>query len=197
MEKAKSFDALPASKADIRKFLLKKRNSLTKKQIKAKSAAIAKKLFALPEFKKAKTIFTYVSFGSEVSTKEIIKKSLSLGKTIAVPIADFKKKNLIVAKFSSFSALKKSKFGVNEPDLKKSGKVAASEIDLVIVPGVAFDMQHNRIGYGQGFYDDFLTKNPRLKNVAVAFELQLLRKIPATKKDRKVAKIVTEKRIVK
>jgi 5-formyltetrahydrofolate cyclo-ligase len=197
MEKTKSFDALPASKADIRQFMLAKRNAISKKQIKSKSSAIAKKLFSMPEFKRAKTIFTYISFGSEVDTKEIIKKSLSLGKTVAVPVADFKKKNLTAARFSSFSRLKKSRFGVPEPDLKKSMKIAASQIDLVIVPGVAFDVQCNRIGYGKGFYDTFLAKNPHIKNVGLAFGLQVLKKIPATKKDRKVMKVVTEKRIVK
>src|SRR3989344_5912805 len=122
MKKKIAFDAVLASKADIRKFALKTRKSLSGKQIKSKSAAIAKKLFSTPEFKKANVIFTYVSFGSEVSTREIIKKSLALGKKVAVPVADFKKRNLIPVEFTSFSALKKSRFGVPEPDLKKSRK---------------------------------------------------------------------------
>ena len=196
MKKKIAFDAVLASKADIRKFSLKTRNSLSKKQIKSKSAAIAKKLFSLPEFKKADVIFTYVSFGSEVGTHEIIKKSLALGKTVAVPVADFKKRKLIPVEFTSFSALKKSRFGVPEPDLKKSRKIPASSIDLIIVPGVAFDLKRNRIGYGKGFYDGFLSRNSGIKNVAFAFGLQIFRKIPSGKADMKVMKILGEKRTI-
>ena len=159
MKDKTGFDALPASKDFIRKFILAKRNALAKKQINEKSAKISKKLFSLPEFKRAKTIFTYVSFGSEAGTREIIGKSIALGKIVAVPIADFKKKKLEIVQFTSFSSMKKSRFGVPEPDSKKAKWIPASQIDLVVVPGVAFDLKRNRIGYGKGFYDAFLSKH--------------------------------------
>ena len=196
MKDKTGFDALPASKDFIRKFILAKRNALAKKQINEKSAKISKKLFSLPEFKRAKTIFTYVSFGSEAGTREIIGKSIALGKIVAVPIADFKKKKLEIVQFTSFSSLKKSKFGIPEPDSKKAKWIPASQIDLVVVPGVAFDLKRNRIGYGKGFYDAFLSKHRKLRNIGLAFDLQVLGKIPAGKKDKKVMKIITEKRIV-
>jgi|SRR3989344_1493342 len=192
-----AFDALPALKADIREFVLGKRDSLPKKQIKSKSAAIAKKLFSLPEFKKAKTIFTYVSFGSEADTKHIVEKCIASGKKVAIPCADMKSKNLGIFEFTSYSSLRKSTYGILEPVPAKSKKVPASEIDFVVVPGVAFDKKCNRIGYGLGFYDRFFSKHRKIPNAALAFELQVLGSVPAGKKDGKVHGIITEKRAIK
>ena len=192
----KSYNAIPASKADIREFVLKKRNFISARQRRQKSSAIDKKLFSMPAFRKAKTVFTYISFRSEVSTRGIIKKCLSLGKKVAVPVADMKLGKIIPVQFESFSSLKKSRFGVPEPALENSIKIPASKIDFIVVPGVAFDTSRNRIGYGKGFYDRFLSRHGKIPNAAIAFEAQLLSSVPAGSADMKVRKIITENRII-
>jgi 5-formyltetrahydrofolate cyclo-ligase len=87
--------------------------------------------------------------------------------------------------------------GIAEPDASILHRVDPLEIDMVVVPGVAFDMARNRIGYGGGYYDRFLcTLRPDCLKVAVAFELQVFDSIPAASYDIPVDIIVTEERII-
>lgn len=180
-------------KEELRKLILNRRNLLSPQEIREKSIAIREKLVQTNEFQKAKNVFTYISFGSEVRTKEIIEKSISLGKKVLVPITDSKSNEMIVCEFLGFEKLKKSGFGVMEPAQKKLFPV--EKIDLVLVPGVAFDAQLNRIGFGKGFFDQFLPKiQPQVPTIALAFELQIVSRVPTTNNDAKVKKILTEKR---
>ncbi len=179
-------------KQKIRKAILEERNKLTEKDIKEKSKQIKSKLFSLPEFKKAKTVMLFASFGTEVFTHDMIKEALK-HKQVAVPVV--KGDNLIASKIIDFNDLnKKSKFGILEPS--KIKEVDINEIDLVIVPGVAFDCAGYRIGYGKGYYDKFLNDFEKEK-VALAFELQIQKELPNEDHDVVVDKIVTEKRIIR
>ena len=178
------------NKAELRKKYLEVRRKTENKA--EKSALICKKISELDEYKNAKTVFAYKSLPQEVNVDGLIKTAVLNGKTVALPktFADFS------LKFYKFTGepLVKSSFGVYEPT-----EVAENEIkkpDIVILPGICFDLKGNRIGFGKGCYDRFLSG----KNVLVAaacFESQLLKNglIGADSTDIGANVIVTETKI--
>lgn len=158
-----------------------------------KSKAIIETLKKLDEFKTAKTIMPYLSLDIEVDTKEFIKNELSEQKrTVLVPFIE--KDNIQISKLSDFKALTQGKFGVLEP-LKK--EICNEKIDIIIVPGVAFDKHGSRIGFGKGYYDRFLEKYKNSLKIGLAFEDQLVNFIPKEQHDKPVDIIITEKRVVR
>ena len=179
-------------KATIRKKIIETRNRCSDEDIIKNSKKIKTKLFSLKEFKKAKTVMFFVSFGKEVNTHEMIKQALN-NKTVAVPVV--KNNKLLISKIDRFEDLDKlNKYKIPEPSKIKG--VDISDIDLVIVPGVAFDCEGYRVGYGKGYYDRFLNDFEKLK-IALAFECQIVKVCPKEDHDVIVDKIITEKRVIK
>jgi len=160
---------------------------------KENSIRIMKTLFSQPEFINAKTILFYVSFRSEVQTHEAIKKALAMGKRVAVPVANLKNFEIQLAEIESFEELEEKESGIMEP--RETKHIEPKEIDLVIVPGIAFDLQKNRLGRGKGCYD-WLLKQLKCPSIALAFDLQIVEKVPVDKNDERVGRIVTERRVI-
>ncbi|HUW22702.1 MAG TPA: 5-formyltetrahydrofolate cyclo-ligase [bacterium] len=191
-------------KRKIRQEFLKKRNNLSRDEIKSKSEKIEKELFSLPEFQRAKTVMFYVSFRSEVETEKMTRNALKLKKKIVIPVVHGEK--IVVSEIKNLKKeLTKGSFGIKEPKKEFRRRVNQKEIDLVVVPGVVFDKSGGRLGYGRGYYDRFLrSKSIRSRMsryrqcalIGLAFDLQIARKIPLVKRDMKVDKIVTESGIV-
>lgn len=179
----------------IRREILTKR-SLQKADIKLpKDAAIRKRLMELPEYRDAKIILFYVSVRGEVKTDDMISESLSHGKKILVPVADVKHRKLMISEIHDLNELSTGAFGIPEP--KYPHEFPIGKIDLVIVPGIAFDHFGNRVGYGTGFYDRFLKKIKKgVPLIALGYDFQIVHKIRANRMDVKVHKIVTEKGII-
>lgn len=182
-----------AEKEKIRRRILKLRDGLSSEEREEKSKQIKKKLFALFEFRAAKTIFFYAAKGNEVETKGMIEESLSSGKKVGLPIV--KGKEIFFSRTFNYGKLLPSTFGILEPE--EEHPISLDRVDLIIVPGIIFDSQGNRIGFGRGFYDRFLKKIPDAFKIGLAFELQILETIPKISTDIPVDKIVTEKRIIK
>lgn len=183
-------------KKQLRKCILARRHSLTKKEVREKSQKIKKLLFNLKEFQKAQTIMFYVSFKSEVDTNQMIQETLNLGKKVVVPVVN-KKFKLQAAILTNFKKdLVPGAFGLLEPKPEKRRLISPGKINLVIVPGVVFDKCGNRIGFGKGYYDRFLKKmKKQAKLIGLAFEFQVKTKIPCRPYDVKLDKIVTEKKV--
>jgi len=178
-------------KKEMRKQILEKRNSLTKEEIKEKSKIIKKKLFSSEEYQQAKTVSFFVSFGSEVDTHDMIKEALK-EKEVCVPIVqgDY----IILSKINDFDDLdKKGKYGILEPS--SIIEVDKELVDLIIVPGVAFDKKGHRIGYGKGYYDSLLI-DYKGNTIGLCFSLQLISKVPVKEHDVRVKKVITEKEII-
>ena len=181
-------------KKAIRKRFREARNGLSAQQIILKSKKIAEALFRLPEYAAAKNILYYVSFGSEVNTHDMIKASLKAGKRVFVPITDRKNNCLHISEIiDPESELAPSTFGILEPKKECVRPAEKNLLDLIIAPGIAFDRDFNRIGYGGGFYDGLFSETgERAVKAALCFEIQLTEGIPAGLTDRKVDIIVTE-----
>jgi len=182
-------------KNKLRKELLEKREKLSKEEVAEKSKQIKERLFELREFKKASTVLFYVSYDNEVNTHEMIKECISTGKNIAVPITNKKDRSLELSKLEKWDDLTSGSYGILEPKKEKIKEIEINEIDLIIVPGVGFDKNGNRIGHGKGYYDKLL-KNSKASSIALAFEFQILERIPAEKRDVPIDKIITEKRVI-
>jgi len=168
----------------------RKRDSLNKEGILEKSKKIIENLTSLEQFQFSKNIMFYVSSDSEVFTHEIIKKLID-EKNIFVPL--IKNNQIQASSLNSFSELEKGKFNILEPKIQRL--TDPKELDAVIVPGLAFDNNGNRIGYGLGFYDKFLKKTNALK-IGLAFDLQIVDKIMVKDFDVKMDIVVTENRVI-
>ncbi len=186
------------NKEEIRRKILKKRLSLSSEDIRDKSRQVFLSLAKTIEYINSQNIMSYVATRSEVQTEELIKISIKMGKNIFVPIILPECHNLAPSKIFDFdNELEKGKKGILEPKREYYRLFPPEDIDLIIIPGVAFDLNGNRIGRGFGYYDNFLRKVcPSAKIIALAFEMQIVKKIPNDKNDIPVDKIVTEKRII-
>ena len=178
------------TKSSLRSQILSKRNSLSLEDIAHHSEKISKRILKHPKFLDSKSIFLYFSIGSEVSTTFIIEESLKLGKNVFLPVLD-NSENLSFHKFESFSKMKKGKFGILEP----TSKVSLVDPDLVVVPGLAFDLHLHRLGYGKGYYDRFLKSTSSYK-IGICFDFQIVEKIPNESHDQKMDEVISEKRIL-
>ncbi len=175
---------------------LAKRNSLSKKQVVKKSATIGKRLLHLPEFEKARTVMLYFGVNNEVETKDIIEEALLARKRVALPLSDFGRKKIAPKEISSLKELHKTKHGLFEPCARK--EVKTSDLDLIVVPGIAFDKQGNRIGTGKGLYDSLLRRtSTRIPLVGLCFEENLHERLPSESHDVKMDIVVTDKQTVR
>ena len=179
-------------KNQLKASIIEKRNSLSKDEISEKSNKIKNNLFNLDSYKKSKAIMFFVSFNSEVNTHDMIKEALK-NKTVVVPKVWHKEiEPSVIIDFDNL--VPSDKFGVLEPI--EAMKIAYKNIDLVLVPGIAFDKEGHRIGYGFGYYDKFLKKVPKAIKIGLAFDFQVVDKIPREMHDVPVDMIVTEKRVM-
>lgn len=177
--------------------MLAKRDAQAAEEMARKSSKIKERLFGLPEFKRAKAVMFYVSFGSEVQTEKMIKEALATGRKVVIPISQPKKGELLCSLIGDYRDLEPGTYGILEPKKNKIQPVDVSHLDLIVTPGCVFDLRGYRLGYGKGYYDRFLKKiTPKPALVGLAYELQIVKKIPATPYDVPVHKIVTEDRVI-
>jgi 5-formyltetrahydrofolate cyclo-ligase len=182
-------------KDEIRKKIKIIRNNMPKSEVFEKSEIIKNKLFKLIEFHQASTILFYISYDNEVFTHDMIKECLSMEKMVVVPKSITKNSTLIISKLVDWNDLEIGAYNILEPKNESIKEIPIRLIDLIIVPGVVFDLKGNRIGHGKGYYDRLLNSCNCI-SVGLSFEFQLVDKIPIEKYDKKVNIVVTEKRIL-
>jgi 5-formyltetrahydrofolate cyclo-ligase len=183
-------------KEQLRKRLMEKRKSLTKGFVFEKSELIKQKLFNLDEFKMASTILFYVSYDNEVFTHNMIRDSISFGKKVVVPISIIEERSLLLSRLEKFEDLVVGSYDILEPRPDKIKVIPINKIDLMFVPGVGFDSNGHRIGHGKGYYDNLLKISKSHMHIGLAFEFQIVDRIPIESHDLPVEKIITEKRII-
>lgn len=181
----------------MRKEMLENRSKLTKKEIREKSNKIKEKLMRLEKFKEAQVIFSFISFGDEVDTHEIIKESLKLGKRVGVPVTIPEGRKLLVSELYDFDKeLELGYYDILAPKEEYIREINPKEIDVVLVPGVVFTPAGYRIGYGGGYYDRFFSKNKDIYKIGLCFDMQIADEIPIDLYDIPVDIIITEDRII-
>ena len=161
---------------------------------------ILDKLYESEYYRKSKKIFIYISYDSEINTKGIINKALEDNKKVYVPRTEFKNRLMDAVEIMSLDNLVESDFGILEPSIKEP-HIDPNELDLIVVPGVAFDKQGGRVGYGAGFYDRYFNKISednikKIIKIALAYNFQVIEKVPMDKQDVPVNYIITEKEFI-
>ena len=182
-------------KSEIRSKYLKIRKSVLDK--KKKSLDICTKLILTEEYQNSKIIALYKNLETEVDTNQLIEVSVKNGKIVALPRVE--NDNMVFYKINSLNdKLEKNEFGIYEPISNIENIINKDELDLVIVPGICFDKNMNRLGFGKGFYDKFLF-NSKSKILGICFEEQVLcdENIPSTRYDVKMQKVITDKKVYK
>jgi len=182
------------NKNEIRKVISKRRKRMSEKEVRDKSHIIIKKLMETDEFKKAENLMVYLSFANEVFTFDLIEKSMKMGKKVIVPYTIKDTYKIIPTLLKNIEEdLEISSYGYMEPKKDKIQPILEENIDLTVVPGLAFDKKMNRIGFGKGYYDRYLAKTRQeSKNIAIAYEYQVLEAIPTDDFDVKMDFIITE-----
>lgn len=178
-------------KQTLRKIMRKRLKNQKEAYRRKKSDIIKKELFKLSEFKKAKTVMLYASFDGEVDTFKMIKGAIEEGKIVVLPSLAKGKKRLIPRVIKTIGALEKGPFGILEPS-KACSRVVEKNLDLVIVPGLAFDQANFRLGRGLGFYDRFLAGLPKhAQAIGLCFDFQIVSSVPRSPFDLPVKKVIS------
>ncbi len=157
-------------KTALRKEIREKKRAMTPEQIEKASYALAQQFFATAYYREAKTLYGYLPYNQEVRTEPILLQALKDGKKVAVPKVYGDTMRFIY--LEDMNGIEKGYAGIPEPVADEP--VAADETALVLMPGLAFDKEGHRIGYGGGFYDKFLSAEPDHPTVALCYDFQML-----------------------
>ncbi len=176
-------------KKRLRAQMIQVRDNISERE--EKSRRIAESFLQLREAKEAESFFCYVSFRSEVDTIWLLDRLWKAGKRVAVPKTEGKQMNFY--EIRSMEDLSPGYCAILEP---KPEMPRMCRADILIMPGLAFDVQGHRIGYGGGFYDRFLERHFAGKKIALAFEEQIQETIPSERRDAAADGIVTDRRIL-
>src|SRR4030042_4967635 len=182
------------SKQSLREHFIKLRGNLTSYSVSQKSKDICQKLLNLTEIKSKKIFSCYLSINNEVETKLIIDILKRRKTKNFLPTYIDKKNEYFFCEFTSWQNLKKGPFDILQPTKTKIAD--PSLIDIAIIPGLAFSKSGVRLGYGKGVFDKLLSNSNALI-IALAYDFQIIDKIPREKHDLIVDIIVTEKRVIK
>ncbi|MCQ9208286.1 MAG: 5-formyltetrahydrofolate cyclo-ligase [Omnitrophica bacterium] len=180
-------------KSRIRKEIKEKLNQQTDAQRLRKSNLIKNKLFKLAEFKRAKLVMFYLAKAQEVKTHSMIEQAQRLGKKVLVPVILVREKKIIASSIDDLkSELSPGPYGILQPKKEYVREVPLKQIDLVLVPGLAFDRQGHRLGRGGGYYDKFLARLPvSTPRIGLAFDFQVLEDLPTFSHDVSVTKVIS------
>ena len=170
------------NKPELRKMMLEKRTKLSADEIKTASAAVTKNLFADIGFLRAVDVGFYYPLTGEIDTSEAMERAMLFGKRIYLPkIAN---DEMVFCAFKAGDELVKNKRGFLEP-----AETDVGEPEIVIVPGVAFDLEKHRLGFGKGHFDKYLRGRDAVA-IGICHEWQVVDKLPSEKHDVQMNKVI-------
>lgn len=179
-----------------RQIALSRRCALSAAQRKNMSAAICEKILALPELEGAKTIFSYLAAWDEVDLDYVNQDLTARGITVAYPLC-LEKGHMEAYVPEDENAIETAAYGIKSPVAARSVLIDPTEIDLVLVPCVAFDGSFNRLGHGAGYYDRYLPRCSKAAFILAGFEVQRLDNVSCGTHDIKMDIIVTENAVLR
>lgn len=185
-------DDLSVRKAACRTQLKKIRAAIPPERRDSHSGAIRGQLLDLEEVRSARSVFIFISYGSEVDTHPLLDHFLDAGKQLAVPrIVD--SREMLATPFTGWDDLVKGQLGILTP---RSNQPFPGRLDIAITPGLGFTPSGHRIGYGRGYYDKWFAAHPGTLRIAVAYSEQILDEIPVDGNDVLMDRIVTQDGII-
>ena len=191
---ASSPEAIKQAKAAVRQTILARRDAVDVASRLRDSQTITQKLCALPAYRAANVVAAYASFGSELDTAEFLACILREGKQLLLPRINRAQRALELRQVVDLGAdLVSGVWGIREP-AERCPILPLTQIEFMLVPGVAFTAGGARLGYGGGFYDRLLASlDRRIARIAAAFQLQIVDQLPEGPHDQRVDQVVTEK----
>ncbi len=176
--------------------MLEKRGALTPEERASASDRIVKQILASEQYRNAHAVFSFVPFRGEVEVEPIIESCWQEQKKVYVPKVDVKSREMQLYAMESWDDLELGHYGIREPRTTcvRYDSSQGDRIDLILMPGVAFDREKGRLGYGAGYYDRFLSRieyKPYL--LAPAYAMQIVDQVPVEEWDTPIHAIVTEK----
>ncbi len=180
------------AKQRLRRDILVGRRSLSAAAIEKGSEAIAAYFCAWPVYRAATVVMFYLAMPDEPQTAALIEHAWKAGKTVAVPLMGERYGFMEAAALDSWEDLATGRLGLKMPDPAKARRIDPEAIDLIIVPGVAFDTAGRRLGMGAGYYDRFLPRASRACRLGLAWSFQLTDEVPADEFDARMYYLLTE-----
>ncbi len=184
-----------AAKKKLRKDVLRLRDNLPQEERERMSQSIGERFTSLRPVQECRSLMIFLSFGSEVNTDYIIARAWQQQKRVLVPLCKPETREMTVFAIETFADVEPGYFGIREPKKNSLQPVAKEEIELVVVPAVAFDRRGYRVGYGGGYYDRFL-QDMQVPKIGLAFSCQLVPEVPVGPYDLPVPGILTEKEYI-
>lgn len=181
-------------KTELRKEIHFSLTTIKEEEHRERSKKIHQNLYDTPYWKNAKRIGITISRFPEVDTYEVIKKAWSESKKVSVPRCIHKEKKLDFHTITSFEEVEPSYFGLLEP-LRTLEKTSPAAIDLLIVPGLAYNINGFRLGYGGGYYDRYLANYYKGRTVSLCFKEQIVEHIPVDRHDQAVEMLIGEEKL--
>ena len=163
----------------LRQTIRQKKREMTEEQIVAAGLRLAEKFCATEQYRNARTIYGYLPYNQEVRTVPMLEQALADGKRVAVPKVYGDEMKFIY--MTDLSLVEKSDMGIPEP--VADGPEGDDPTALVLMPGLAFTVNGDRMGYGGGYYDKFLAREPEHPTVALCYEFQMVESLPTQDHD--------------
>lgn len=157
-------------KKELRRAIRDRKRAMTEEEVVTRSAALGKLFTASSLYRQAETVYGYLPYNQEVRTVPILEQAIRDGKKVAVP--KVVGEEMVFIYLNDLTQVEKGYAGIPEPIA--DGPVAQDKTSLVLMPGLAFDRDGHRIGYGGGFYDKFLQNEPDHPTLALCYEFQML-----------------------
>jgi 5-formyltetrahydrofolate cyclo-ligase len=190
---------ITAEKGNLRRYILRLRDRQSIGEVEQKSEDITEQVLHLHEYVRARGIACYVSKDTEVDTRVLIRHALDHDKRVLIPVVRKGEVDLFFSEIKNLGKeLAPGTFGILEPKSEFVREVSLDAVDIVFVPGIAWDRDGYRLGWGRGYFDRVIKRLPQhVKSVGLAFSLQLINKIPRDQFDLPVDMVVTESRVIR
>ncbi len=154
------------------------------------SGRILKRLFEHPRFFEARSVLFYVAQGREVETRPILEEARKKGKRVYVPRIDPRDKRIQMIEIQDFKELQPGSYGILEPPYEAKRRGDPKAVDLLVVPGVAFDREGRRLGRGEGYFDRLLREAGQAYKIGFAFREQIVERVPSEIHDVQVDEVL-------
>lgn len=183
------------TKLDLKRRLRAERIQMSERAVREKSLRIYRRLIDMPAYQLARRLACYVSIENEVDTITVIQKAIGSGKQVGVPVTR-EDGDMDFQAILGLSDLRPVQYGLREPVPNPKQVLLPHTIDLVLIPGIAFDRHGHRIGSGGGYYDRFLTRTDAVR-IGLSYGFQIIDRVPAEPHDVKMDWIITENEVIR
>ena len=179
------------TKLDLKRRLRSERIQMPERAVREKSLRIYRRLIDMSAYQLARRIACYVSIKNEVDTRTVIQKTIGSGKQVGVPVTR-EEGGMDFQAILGLSDLRPVRYGLREPVPNPEMVLLPHTIDLILIPGIAFDRLGHRVGSGGGYYDRFLVQTEAIR-IGLSYGFQIIDRVPAEPHDVKMDLIITEK----